>query len=118
MSNYKTIDELKGKTLTLVECGKEEAVFTTLEGPRYRMYHEPDCCESVTLEAVDGRLDDILDSPVTAAVERPGHDDGRIRESITFTDFEITTEKGSVTFKWVGESNGYYGESPYFVELK
>lgn len=116
--DFVSIEELKGKTLSLVEHNSDEAVFTTDDGARYRMYHSQDCCESVTLDKVEGNLDSILNSPIIEAIERIGHDDPKNEyESVTFSDFALTTEKGTVTFKWIGSSNGYYSESVYFIQI-
>lgn len=119
MSEYKTIEELKGRILKLVEHNLEEAVFTCYDGTRFRMYHSHDCCEQVQLERVIGNLDDILNSPITYAQEFIGHEgpETERHESCTLTDFKISTEKGAVTFHWIGSSNGYYSESVYFVQL-
>lgn len=115
--NFKTIQELEGKTITLVERSDQEVVITTKEGPRYRMWHDQDCCENVLFQAVLGLLDNILNSPVTDTAEN-AKSITETSESRTDTDYRITTEKGTVVFHWVGESNGYYSESVTFAEIK
>jgi len=120
LDNYKTIDELKGQTLTNIEVGNDEVVFTTKEGKRYRMYHEQDCCELVTLDRIEGNYSLLMDgTPITVAREEPGHGGSDPDyESVTFTDFVLaTSHSGGVSFHWIGSSNGYYSESVYFIEI-
>lgn len=114
----KTIYELKGKTLISIERGDQEIVISCLDGSRYRMYHEQDCCESVVVDDIEGDPCDVLDSPIIDAQENIGHSENEAQcESVTLTDFVLVTEKGRITIKWIGESNGYYSESVYFVEI-
>lgn len=54
------IKELEGKILTEVVCEYNEIFFLTNEGDRYKMYHNQDCCECVTLEDIDGDLSDLI----------------------------------------------------------
>lgn len=104
-----------------------------------RMYHDQACCENVRLEDVIGDLQDLLNSPVILAEERsfssesngtmlpnksvadaevkslatitnPGPLEDGV-DSYTWTFYEIATNKGSITLRWYGESNGHYSES-------
>jgi hypothetical protein len=117
--------ELVGKTLTKVEVdqSKEKISFFTDDGSQYFLSHEPDCCESVTVDDIVGDLNDLVGSPIVQAEESESdkHPEGSERlteeyqdESFTYTFYRIATNKGSVTIRWYGNSNGYYSESVDF----
>lgn len=108
--------DLLGKVLTGVEKIDEDAlIFTCDNGSKYKMYHCQDCCESVTIDDINGDLDDLIGTPILTADEKTneGNSNG---ESETWTFYTIRTQKGSVDIKWYGESNGYYSESVDFAE--
>lgn len=113
--------ELVGKTLAWVENVKnEEIVFTTVEGEVFKLYHDQDCCESVTVEDITGDLMDLLGTPILKAEESsnvdrpppPGVD------SYTWTFYLLATVRGYVTIRWLGDSNGYYSERVDFARVK
>ncbi len=118
MIDFKTIEELKGKTLAKVEAGDDEVVFECADGTRYQLWHQQDCCESVAIREIEGDLSNLI-GEVTTAREEQGHQPPGFEpsESFTLTDFIVATQRGQVTFKWLGESNGYYSESVTFSQL-
>ena len=82
----------------------------------YLFYHGQDCCESVRIGDIVGDLNDLLFSPILRAEETT---DGynvapENADSYTWTFYTFTTRKGTVTVKWLGESNGYYSEGVDF----
>jgi hypothetical protein len=115
--------DLVGKTLTsiVVAENKERVDIKTADGRHFSMQHFQDCCESVELAEVVGDISDLIDSPILLAEEVSesgegnGPDGAYCGESWTWTFYKLATIKGSVTLRWVGESNGYYSESVYFV---
>lgn len=118
---HEDVQILLNKTLTSVEQrGNEEILFVTESGESYLMYHEQDCCENVWLEDVTGELDDLVGSPILMAEEvtQDGSDDNDCLESRTWTFYKFATNKGYVTLRWCGESNGYYSESVYLKKLE
>lgn len=135
-----SVGNLIGKTLTsVIQNGAEDIVFKTSEGKEFIMHHIQDCCECVTIDDVCGELEDLVDSPILYAEEATNgmninpllltakdtwdvlkapmdvdNDDG---ESDTWTFYKFGTNKGTVTIRWHGSSNGYYSESVYFDEV-
>ena len=113
------ITSLLGQTVTEITGGKKgdyEIVFKTAE-ETYLMYHEQDCCECVQIEDVIGDLTDLIGSPITMAegVTREGEEDDW--GTSTWTFYKLATNKGFVTIRWLGESNGYYSEEVDFARL-
>lgn len=85
------------------------------------MYHDQDCCDSVSINDIIGDIDDLLNTPILLAEERSSDDpedfDPTNHESYTWTFYELATIKGTVQIRWFGESNGYYSESVTFKEI-
>jgi hypothetical protein len=126
MDRYKEIGELIGKTLVSVENANNEAiVFTTDTGEKYKLYHEQDCCENVTIEDITGDLEDLVGSPIVMAeeVSRVNENPEGVtppesyQDSFTWTFYKFATVKGYVTIRWYGSSNGWYSESVDFVKI-
>lgn len=117
--NYSAnVEALLGKTLVNIEViDNDEIVFTASDGTRWLMYHYQDCCESVTIDDVNGEWKDLIGTPLLMAEESSSYgdvDDG----SATWTFYKFGTVKGYVTLKWYGESSGYYSESVDFARLE
>jgi len=118
--NEVSIDALLGKTFTEVkgEVGDDEIVFIGDES--FKMVHFQDCCENVQVEDICGDLKDLIGSPITLAEEVSNYDGPEpegFNDSYTWTFYKLGTAKGSVTIRWLGESNGYYSESVDIVKL-
>jgi hypothetical protein len=139
---------LVGKTLTAMEVDgqhigempepqyppvdEDEILFVCSDGTKYRMFHEQDCCESVTIEDLCGDLEHLIGEPILLAEEVcsgcKDHEqseaneaepagwspESRWNDSYTWTFYKLRTMHGSVTVRWYGESNGYYSESVDF----
>lgn len=118
MITFVHINALVGRVLTSVEHNQEEVVFTCQDGDRFRLYHEQCCCESVTLEGVDGDVEDLIGVPVIRADEVLCEQFDRNGSSQTDTHFLVATNAGRVLFRWEGASNGYYSELVYFSKIE
>ena len=123
-------EDLVGKVLSKIDQNddKDELIFTLDCGEQYKLWHIQDCCELVTIEDISGDLDDLIGIPILLAeevtnTENPpeGYDQGsskdRYGETFTWTFYKLSTNKGSVTIRWFGTSNGYYSESVDFDKV-
>ena len=116
MKRMASVEDMIGKTLISIETDEKSPVrsiiFTTAEGERYEMYHIQDCCENVYLEDVCGDFNDLIGSPLVHSYKSSN------RDGITWTFYNFSTNKGSVTLRWCGESSGYYSEEVDFALLE
>lgn len=125
MYDYAEIEDLIGKTIESIETnGNEEIIFNTTDGDSYKMYHQQDCCEYVSLQDVaGGDLSDLIGETIITAYasSKQGDetsDDNKFGdESYTWTFYTIRTNAVTLTLRWYGSSNGYYSESVDFVKL-
>lgn len=110
--------ELVGKTLVSVEGlskDSEEIVFKCSDGSVYLLLHEQDCCECVSIEDIDGDVSDIVGVEILVADETSNEGEiGDYGDSFTWTYYKIDTNKGGITIRWYGTSNGYYSERATF----
>ena len=119
-----SFETLVGKTLRyVVQEGNDQLRFTTEDGEVYLMFHNQDCCESVTIEDINGDLADLVGFPVLMAEERTGDRPAGVPlpsyiDSETWTFYRISTIRGTVVIRWLGESNGYYSEGVDFEKVK
>lgn len=103
--------ELRGRILCRAEQDDEELRLYLTDDHYVRLYHAQDCCESVWIEDVCGDLQDLIGEPLTEAEEVRGYTGPeQDYESYTWTFYRFGTRRGSVTVRWLGHSNGYYGE--------
>ena len=116
--NSVPFNTLLDKTLISIVVNEYEnyILFVCKDGSVYKMYHEQDCCEDVSIEDICGDMHCLIDSRITLAekVSNKGKID---YGSYTWTYYKLATSKGYVTIRWYGESNGYYSESVDFVRL-
>lgn len=121
------IDALLGKTIVTINGGEKDyewAHFVCSDGTEYLMFHEQDCCESVTIEDVCGDPKLLLNSPIALAEDisnEMDHGEKGLSEwdySWTWTWYKLATVNEYVTIRWYGTSNGYYSESVDFARIK
>ena len=136
-----TIEEIIGKTVVKINKELNKALlFHCVTGETYKMFHQQDCCESVTIEDICGDLNDLVNTPIVQAFEKShkasegkidienytdkvafrllGLKVDRCVDSCTWTFYTFSTIKGTVTIRWYGESNGYYSESVSFEKIE
>jgi hypothetical protein len=79
---YKTIKFIKG-----LEEESDEVLFYCNDGSIYKMYHEQECCECVSIDDVSGNVDDIIGSKILQA-------------DVYTKDMEDEREDADSSFKW------------------
>jgi hypothetical protein len=119
------ISRLIGVTLRSVTQNDNDSIDFESDAERWRMYYEPDCCATCSIEDVVGDLQDLVGSPIFMAEvstnsddpKTPDYPDSYPDESFTWTFYKLATIKGYVTIRWYGSSNGYYSETASFRSL-
>ena len=116
VDTQKGMVQMLGKTFVQVtgDVGGYEMLFETAQGERFMFAHQQDCCECVDINDIVGNLQDLVGEPLLLAEEVSGETPvdfvERDHESVTWTFYKFATRKGYVDVRWLGESNGYYGE--------
>lgn len=121
---YADFGSLSGKILRSIEGatkGSGEIIFTLDDGQQFKMYHSQDCCESVEVEDICGAVSDLLGAPIVLAecvsnAPKPTNTEQEDGESNEWTFYKLATNKGAVTIRWYGTSNGYYSTGVDFVK--
>lgn len=125
------ISILENKTLISIENNdNRELIFHCSDGTRYRLYHDQGCCEEVLIDDICGDLNDLIGFPILLAEEVTYENNdppavagseqlyqGFRDDSWTWTFYKLGTNKGAVTLRWYGSSNGYYSESVDFEQI-
>lgn len=113
-------DHLMGKTIANIQGLKKysecvQIYFT--DGSYLSMYHEQDCCESVTLEDFDNDAQSLIGGDIIRIEECISNESDEefnplndYDYSYTWTFYTIITSKGTMKLRWYGASNGYYSE--------
>jgi len=119
-----------GKTCSAIEVLDDtDIIFTCTDGSVYRMYHEQDCCECVSIEDICGDLDDLIGVPLVVAevtankfteeeMEKLESEDKMDPDDDALWTFYRFAAKGHVTIRWFGTSNGYYGVGVEFEKVE
>lgn len=124
--NNRSISELNGRQIIAVqgaEKGSERVKIYCKDGSQWEMAHDQDCCESVMIEDAVGDPDDLIGTVIDARedvgeTDPDGYTPNFSRDSYTWTFYIIQTDKGAVTFRWLGESPGYYSEGVDFKMVR
>lgn len=107
---------LKGQIVRKIIALNGDSLKIVTDKYKYYLYHQQDCCEYVRLVDVIGDVDNILNEEIIFAEEDGGANDpdwysDNYNDSHTWTKFVLATKNANVEFWFLGESNGYYGES-------
>ena len=113
------IEEFVG--LTFIEISEtmqyDEGIIFRTADREFKMHHIQDCCENVTVEEIIGDFTDLIGAPILLAEEVIKETD-EFADSATWTFYKLSTIKGSVTIRWLGQSNGWYSERVSIEEIK
>lgn len=118
------LKSMVGRTFVRVEgsVGDQEMLFVADNGEKFLFTHFQDCCERVDINDIVGDLQDLVGEPLLIAEqvdgEIPADWEDQYYESYTFTFYKFATRKGYVDVRWLGESNGYYGEGVDLCHIK
>jgi hypothetical protein len=104
------------KSIRHDKSGSNEALYFDTDDGAFCMTHVQDCCEDVHIEEVHGDPADVIGATISVAEESTQQ--GESYGSSTWTFYRLLTEKGDITIRWLGESNGYYSESVDFFRVK
>jgi hypothetical protein len=118
--SVKFFKQMIGSTIERINQTSNEMTFYTTDGRAFMFHHYQDCCESVYIEDVVGDVEDLIGSPLVMAEEVSNMDAPKPEhayESYTWTFYRFGTNKGSITVRWLGVSNGFYSEGVSFEVL-
>lgn len=116
MGTEPKVSDLIGRTLTSCVQESDDCIqFVCSDGTEARLWHNQDCCETVTIESITGDLQDLVGNPILVAEESSSNENPpgvtmEYQDSFTWTFYKFATIKGHVDIRWYGESNGYYSE--------
>jgi len=102
---FKTENKKKSFRCFIIKNVANKFIFKT-ENKKFYMFHNQECCEQVYISDIVGEKN----SPILKA-EETSNSEYIEYGSLTWTFYNISTVKGTVTLTWRGESNGYYSES-------
>jgi|WetSurMetagenome_2_1015567.scaffolds.fasta_scaffold173822_1 hypothetical protein len=117
MSNI-NFSSFVGKTFTKIEglnIGSDCVKFFTKSRDNYLMTSDEGLGVNdieIRLDDIVGDIEDLVNSPIVRAEISCSKKDGEP----TWTFYIIGTQKGTVTLKWYGTSNGYYSEEVEIYE--
>ena len=105
-----TFASLVGHTITGIkgaENGSDQITIETDKGT-FSLYRSQECCEDVTVEDIAGEPWLLVGQKVLAAYKTTSDEPSRSDET-TWSFYHIRTNLETVTLRWLGVSNGYYG---------
>lgn len=103
--------------ITGFEVGSESIMFYMFSGRVYELRYDQDCCASCSVEDIDGDLDMLVGYAILEAEESTSGDNPSgvpvtdYQDSFTWSFYKLRTERGYITIRWYGSSNGYYSET-------
>lgn len=109
--NSMDISELNGQTITKILKDDITIVMYCKSGRIFSLMHKQSCCENVWIDDVIGELSDLISLPLVMAEESSD-----LKNWPRWTFYRLATERGYVTIRFAGTSNGYYSEQAGLYE--
>lgn len=111
------------KVITHIDISDDDMMITLEDGSKLHFYHYQDCCESVRIYDFKGDPHNLVGKKLVmieedVSDELPDDVDLNPYESFTWSEFKLITNKETVISRWIGESNGYYGERVTLEQIK
>jgi len=72
-----------------------------------QFFHYQDCCETVRVAQVDGDIEDVIGKTIRLFEERAVYGESAWGLHCA-TFYALRTDGGDITWRWDGDSNGYY----------
>jgi hypothetical protein len=108
-AEYRELEAMVGETVIGIDFFNDrqsnlpkEVLITMKSGKQLRLHHDQDCCETVELVSIDGDICKLIGKPILS----------------TETKITLRCDAETVIMRWIGESNGYYGEDVDFEILQ
>lgn len=105
---YVDIKDLIRKTIKDIKIIKNKEIHFFTSNDEYIMLHDQDCCEYVYIEDISGDIQDLIGSPILMAEEVTNCHKKDKYDWEQWTFYKLATNKGYVTIRWCGTSNGHY----------
>lgn len=115
-----SIEMLVGKKIKNVTPFRkylDEIVFETECGEKYRMYHDQDCCENVSVEDICGDIEDLIGETILKAYSSTREGEDYEDEVEKWTFYHIVTNKTSITIRWYGSTDSCYSIDVEFERM-
>ncbi len=116
-------NELNELTIAYLDIDDDSMQLTTVCGRKFCFMHMQECCEDVRIMSKSGDLLNILNKQLVS-VEMAYLDGGEFIDpdnydlgSATVSDLTFTTNDETECVRWLGRSNGYYGETVSLYEI-
>lgn len=110
------VESLIGEVLTHVDTDEKNSqiMLTTESGKIIKIFHDQDCCETVSIEDTEGDWHNLVGKVIVEATHesvKEGDPPPEYPDSWTRTTLKFRVSNATLISRWIGESNGYYSES-------
>ena len=125
MIREQDLEKIQGLTVKFIHVDEYEVLLVTECGREFKFYHDQDCCESVSVYDTKGELVKLEGKKLVSVeyTDMAGIDPDDVvidchDDSFTWSSVYFKTSEDTVCVRWLGESNGYYGEDISLREIQ